>query len=293
MAYQNPAFYFYHLARDGAVSVINFPDNGTSTHPYYDNRMGELYKRTTSIGTTTNTLRMTVNITNFTEDRYPEIWALDTVIMGPTNLGGSGGQGGNRLNAFTNDGDIRDIMVDPTYTEDMNGTIQMFPLKPGWAATSEGESFNRIDLNTNTNTQSAGEPTDGGYIVAEYGEVWFTAKREMSRGPEPNWRHPWRRSQRRFVNDAGVSSTWLTGPARKTYRLTWRHLYGADRQIMLDMKEQTADWSYPFFFSPPDDAYPLVLVELDRDGDWEQDFLDPLISGTSDAVTLPLIEVLG
>jgi hypothetical protein len=133
----------------------------------------------------------------------------------------------------------------------------------------------------------------GGGAGTEATEIMFTTERELTRGPEPHWQHPWSRTQRQFTSDGGVTSTWITGAARKRYRLTWRALVGADRQVFLDMREQTANWSFPFFFRPPDDTFPTILMELDRDSDWVQDFDSPLDSGTSDAITMPLIEVLG
>ena len=137
---------------------------------------------------------------------------------------------------------------------------------------------------------SAGLKEDG---EPELTELFFTTKRELTRGPEPHWQHPWARTQRQFTSEGGVTSTWITGAARKRYRLTWRALVGADRQVFLDMREQTANWSEPFWFRPPDTTYPTILMELDRDSDWVQDFDSPLDSGTSDAITMPLIEVLG
>jgi hypothetical protein len=59
------------------------------------------------------------------------------------------------------------------------------------------------------------------------------------------------------------------------------------------MRAQTDQWSQPFWFLPPDTIYPPLLMELDRDSNWQQDFDDPLTTGTSDAVTMPMIEVLG
>ncbi len=61
---------------------------------------------------------------------------------------------------------------------------------------------------------------------------------------------------------------------------------------MLDMRTQTADWAFPFWFRPPDTAFPHVFVELDRDATFVQDFDNPQ-GGTSDRVTLNMIEVLG
>ena len=130
-------------------------------------------------------------------------------------------------------------------------------------------------------------------LEPELSELWYTKKLEMSRGPEPGWDHPWLRSQNRFTSESGVTSTWLTGKARKRFELTFANVFGADRQLLFDLQAQTFDWSEPFWFRPPDTDYATLLVELDRDSLWRQDRDNPFGSGTSDRVTLPLIEVLG
>lgn len=269
MAYQFPAFWFYHAARaaQNATCIPVSPDS--STYSLFDDRQGEVFAFESESGT---------SAFMYTDRQLtPEADAVDTVIIS-----------GHNWNTF----DILVLGVDSSNTGD---TIEM--LAQNEVTEANGVPIFRTltprDTTTYDRVQVQVVTPDGGPPFPELTEMYLTTKHEMARGPEPNWQHPWARTQRQFLSDAGVSSTWATGPNRKRYRLTWRHLYGPDRQIFLDMREQTDGWSRPFWMRPPDSAYPDLLVELDRDSDWVQDFANPLESGTSDRITLPLIEVLG
>ena len=289
MAYQNPAFYFYHALRDSQDIVTTPGSTQADQTPLYDSRIGALFQWDAAIGTVAVPSNKSVtfqlsgtgtynqlNDSSFAAD--PAAAAMDTCIIAGHNIGGM------EITAFTQYDAVDLYSPNTPIDVATNGQIVILPFTQGRTIPANTERLS-FTIRPNDDTYAA--------VIPEISELWFTQERELTRGPEPNWNHPYRTTQKRFESVGGVSSTWMTGPARKTYRLTWRHLFGADRQIFLDMKEQTDDFSQPFFFRPPDDAYPTILVELDRDAGWTQDFMDPLISGTSDQITLPLIEVLG
>ena len=263
MAYQNPAFYFYHAAREAQDATFNPAGITGDVHSLWDDRQGEVVA-------STNTGNVFIDVDR---ELTPEADAVDTMIVSGHNFAGlniqvfavpSGGGGGVP-------------MYPSTPVAEANGVPIIVDLTPEPTSTNDSIQLGIISSTT--------EP--------ELTELMFTTKRELTRGPIPGWQHPWQRTQRQFTSEGGVTSTWLLGAARKRFRLTWRHLVGADRQVFLDMREQTAQWSQPFWFRPPDTTYETALYELDRDSDWQQDFDSPLDSGTSDAITMPLIEVLG
>ena len=276
MAYQNPAFYFYHLGRI-STEVLALPASPTppDEFPVYDSRLGELFKWPSNL-TTSKQMRHAINSTT-----DPNVLLIDTLIVAGQNMGGA------RINCFTNPGAVDILNPDyfPNVDGSENGKTLLIPLT---AAVQGSATYIEVGF-SHYNPPNVGS----NLIVPEASEIWLTIERVMSRGPQPSWTHSWRRTQKRYESVGGVSSTWQTGPARKTWTLTWRNLHGADRQILLDGQDQTDDWSQPFWFRPPDTTYPTLLVELDRDADWQQDFSDPLIAGTSDKVTMPMIEVLG
>lgn len=269
MAYQNPAFYFYNHLR-ATLDASTSPTNQGDLFALYDSRLGELFAFDTDLAASTKHIIADLNQT-------AESNAIDTLIISGANCPGN---------------EMRVLSYPVTFGVDVvaRGPELVVPTPVPEPIVYELDSdFGTDDvLSLRVRTGSG-----SGAVFLEYSEVMFTTKRELTRGPNPGWDHPWQRTQNRFESPGGVTSTWQTGPARKRYTLTWSHLFGADRQIFLDMREQTNDWADPFWFLPPDDIYPIVFMELDRDSQWTQDHGNPLDSGTSDEVTLPLIEVLG
>jgi hypothetical protein len=230
----------------------------------FDDRQGEVV-------TFTNTGDVFVNVDR---ELTAEADAVDTMIISGHNFAGlniqvfavESGGGGTPVAMYPN-----------TPVAEANGVPIIIPLTP--VSTSPNDSVQLGIVGT--------------VSPAELTELTITTERTLTRGPVPRWTHPWRRTQEQFTSSAGVTSTWLTGAARKTWRITWRVLSGADRQVFLDLREQTNQWASPFWFRPPDSAYPTALYELDRDSDWQQDLDSPLDSGTADQITMPMIEVLG
>lgn len=271
MAYRDPSFYFYNGGRD-AVSVETIPSEVSNLKfPFFDSRLGEVYTFETDLTAAASKFVIIERQPGAVSD------AIDTIFV----VGGNFPGNSLRCSGWPTTVGVDETFLGPTLTVD---TPIVDPIEYTLNTSVTGFDFIALKLLGDVG------PVD---FLPEFTEVFFTTKRTMTRGPNPHWEHPWQRSQRRFTSDAGVASTWLTGPARKRYTLTWSHLFGADRQIMLDMREQTDDWSQPFFFTPPDTIYPTVFVELDRNSDWMQDHDSPLDTGTSDEVTLPLIEALG
>ena len=259
MAYQSPAFYYYHALRD-ATSITNNAAITGELDFLFDSRRGEIIQWTTGLDAGAKTITVQRENTAISD-------AVDHVILSGHNINGED------INIFADSGNL----IDSFYTvTEANGDTIVIPFD---STDSDAEINLRIIASASTT-----DPI--------WSEVFFTTKHEMSRGPRPDFDTSWRRNQQRFVNDAGVSSTFLQGAARKTYTLTWEQLVGTDRQIILDMREQTSDFSNAFWFLPPDDSFPIVFVELDRDASFIQDFDNPQ-GGTSDRVTLSMIEVLG
>ena len=241
MAYQAPAFYFYHAARVVQEATSLPAPTGTPEFRLYDDRLGEVFQF--EAATTGSCFVYTDRELTAAAD------AVDTIIITGHNFQSNG----------------LDIKADAVDSSDTGNTTPMLPLTTVTAA-------DRVPI-IETLTPRSTSPHDRVQLqiegvttpFPELTEIYWTTKREMVRGPEPGWEHPWVRTQRRFLSDGGVSTTWMTGPARKRFQLTWRYLEGDDRQIFLDMREQTDDWSRPFWFRPPDTTYPTLLVELDRD----------------------------
>lgn len=274
MAYQAPAFYFYHAARvSGLLDPANITtaptDVGISKSPLYDSRQGELYTPTLEI----QAVNHDTNI-DITGDTISNL--VDTILFTGGNFEG------NAVACFS---------YPTTIGVDAN-TLLAITTVPG-----PFEKVVKLDLTATPGTDdfitfriNPGVGPTG--FIPTVSEVWFSQERAMERGPDPGWDHPWVRSQNRFNTPGGVTSTWKTGGDRKRYNMTWNSLAGADRQILLDMRDQTDGWTQPWFFRPPDTEYPIVKVELDRDANWKNDIDDPLTAGTTDEVTLNMIESL-
>jgi hypothetical protein len=264
MAYQNPAFYFQHAARVAQnADATPQPADATAEFNLFDDRQGEPLTFESGPGVDVQTERVDTPAAN----------AIDTMIVSGHNWNGldldiiATEVGGGSPNPLLTGSTVTEADGVPIFREFAAAPISVWPVL-------------KVQLLL-------------GDTGTELTEIWWTQKRELTRGPEPHWDHSWRREQHQFTSQSGVTSTWLTGANRKRYSMTWRHLVGADRQVFLDLREQTDGWSRPFWMRPPDTIYPTLLMELDRDSDWRQDFDSPLDSGTSDAITMPLIEVLG
>ncbi len=269
MAYQNPAFYFYHGARE-ALSIAGFAPHSQVFDAIHDGRQGEPYFFATDFAAAD------FKVFEIERSDTPAADAIDTIIISGHNWTGA------NLGVTVSPTPV-DLLIPVRAVTEAAG-VPIFVTLTSTQVVAGGHEFMRLDVL---------DGTAPGTTVPEATEIFFTTKREMSRGPDPNWEHPWLRQQTQFTNEAGVTSTWLKGAARKLFSMTWRGLEGADRQLLFDLQAQTNDWSEPFWFQPPDDTYETLLVELERDADWTQDFLSPLDTGTTDEVTLELIEVLG
>lgn len=269
MAFQELAFYYYHGAREALIVNVTA---STGEEVLFDGRQGEIFvfpDDFTGLGG--------VATIQITRPDTPAADAVDHLIFSSHNFNGT------KINALTNPTAVDLIDPDPVVTV-ANGVPLVVPFTTTQAVQPDHE---QILVNIIQNTAP-------GSLVPELGEIFLTTKHTMSRGPDPGWDHPWVRSQQQFTNVAGVTSTWLNGTARKRFVFTWHSLGDADRQILFDLQDQTDDWSQPFWIAPPDDIYGEVLfMQLERDGAWKQDGDNPLGNGTTDEVTLPLIEVLG
>lgn len=275
MAYRAPSFYFFNLGREVGISNILIEPAVTQlAHPTFDGRQGELFQFEDSFGA-----NATKRLEYALDTSVPEHHLIDTVIISGHNMNGNDLQIVSRVPGT-------EIVYGPTEVVEANGELILAEFTPG--------TPDRDELAVEF-IQGSGSSLN----ITEYTEVFASIKRTpgganpVRGGPEFNWNHSWERTQRDFLNDAGVSSTLLLGAARKTWNLTWRNMTGTDRQIFLDMREQTSDWAHPFWFLPPDDAFPIQFVKMNANPQFIQDFINPGLAGVSDSITLPMIQVIG
>ncbi len=267
MSAQAVAFYTYHGFRESAA-VAAGGSAISAIEPLYDGRLGELTFYSNSLGVSAGSIRPVLEQNALSD-------AIDTVIIAGHNFQGA--------EIVVHGQPSVTAHVPPEYVvTETNRTPIKVPLTVAIDPTD-------TSLQVRVRTDGTG-PVDA--IVPQMTELWITTKHEMAKRPAPGWTAPWRRATQRFVNQDGVASTWMFGPARQTFRLTWEDLAGADLTILENMRAQTRDYTEPFWLQPPDDTMaPLIYVELDRDSDWEQVFEAPLNSGLGHRITLPLIEV--
>lgn len=262
MAYRTPALFFFHSLRE-AVSVID--PNINNIEAAYDSRTGEqaLWKTPMSGGS---------KVVTITRPDVAPNDDLDTIIITGHNFNGI--QIGSRGSPSA------DVLLAPTNVTENNGEPIL--------------NTNLVSKDVSVEPAYTFDLTIGGgsgSLVPRMSELFVTVKRELD-GIAPRWDHGYRTATRRFVNDAGVSSRLILGRARKQHRLTWPNLTGDDRQVLLDLEAQTSSFLHPFFFLPPDDAYPLQHVEIDSASNWRQSFSAPLAKGIADTVSLPMIEAV-
>lgn len=272
MSFIAPAFYYYHAAREAQSVTAN---DGGPINPVtrvFDSRQSDIFDWDGNVFTSGFPNK---RITLEREGDGTPSDGIDTVIVSGHNFPG------NRLTIFSNP-----ITIDVDTVTLLQYNVSEaagLPIIKALSQTTPGD-----DLITAQISQDGGPD-----IAPELTELFLTTQHVIGRGPEFGWSHDWRRTQRRVVNDAGVSATSLLGAARKTFTLTWQALEGADRDILLDMRVQTNDFSEGFWFRAPDTVYGTLFMEVDRDPRFVQDAQNPLDFGTADRVTLDLIEALG
>ncbi len=267
MSNQDMKLYTYNAGRAGVESVGPITGSATVNADYsslIDGRQSEILYATQDLVTSAFFLKFLLEQNALSD-------AIDTVIISGHNLNG----------AFITANTIpsADDLVNPNQEIiEANRETILVPLSP--AVNPADTRFQIFFVTTG--------PADA--IVPEVTEIFVTTAHTIKR-PEPGWDHGYRQAQQRFESQSGVSSTWLLGRSRKLYRFTWDNLTGADLTILENLRPQTNDFTEPFWLQPPDDSFPLVMVEIDRDADWQQMFEAPLASGLGHRVTLPLIEV--
>lgn len=269
MAYRPPVFYFQNAGRLGSARRVDFLFSSALTVGTAAQLIDGLLETPVTL---TDTLLTEAAFWILPLDGSAESQALDAVIVAGHNWSGAD----TLIRQF-------DSMVDlsvQTLVPVADGVLFVIPLTLN--TPYSGQVGIQIALLTN------GGPEDS--TVPSVTQLFATQARQMTRGPAFNWEHPWVRSQARFETPGGVSLAWQTGDARKTFRLTWENVTGDDLQILIDLREQTAFYSQPFFFLPPDDTFDLMHVEV-TDSDWSHDFYGSATPGHR--ITLTLREVLG
>ncbi len=267
MANQDLILFYYNAGRAGVEAGGSLAgravDNADRTSAI-DGRQGEILLAAVDLGTLNFFVEFPLEQNALSD-------AIDTVIVSGHNFTGA------NLSAFGDPSSTSLVPGTSTITEASRETIRVaLTVAPDSGDTSVQVFF-----------ASTG-PEDA--IIPELTEIFLTTAHTIQR-PLPGWDHGTRQAQQRFDNQSGGSSTWLLGRARQLYRFTWDNLTGADLTILENLRPQTNDFTEPFWLQPPDDSFPLVMVEIDRDSDWQQMFEAPLASGLGHRVTLPLIEV--
>ncbi len=265
MSNQDLILYTYNAGRaavEAGDSIDGRPIENADFSPVVDGRQGEILLATEDLGTANFHVNVPMEQNALSD-------AVDTVIVSGHNAIGAEilVRGRPSLTTFVSD----------TVTEENRSTI----FRTLSVAIEPTDDDLRVIFESNG-------PQDG--VSVELSEIFVTTAHTIKR-PLPGWDHGTRQAQQRFESQSGVSSTWLLGRARQLYRFTWDHLTGADLTILENLRPQSNDFTEPFWLQPPDDSFPLVMVEIDRDSDWQQMFEAPLASGLGHRVTLPLIEV--
>lgn len=278
MAYRDPEFYFSNLSREiatpfgGAFTTSSAP--GENPRRLYDGIAGfgvrDLFTFPTDLDASDKEFILTPQSPALEAE-----WALhDTVIIAGHNAAG------NDVNVI--DGAATDLL-NPDHT--LTAGVNVIPLT---AAYVSGATTVKIIKGLGS-----------GATVVSLSEVVVTRKRTLSRGPNPSWSHGWANSFTRHESPAGVSVKFPRsvaspsaplGQSQKTFKLTWEHISGADRQVFLDGRLQTSDWAHPFWFLPPDDEFDILQVEMSSDPVWRHHQTDN--AGQTDTVSIELIEVL-
>lgn len=263
MAYQNPSFNFLHAYRDAGASGLTVSPAAAATGPVdylIDDRAGSLCVAGSAA---TSGFWLVDRGAGTLED-------VDRLLI----------PAGHNL-------DGRSL----TISQDDNAGFT----SPTALATSiavSGSGLIDITLASITAERYVTVAIDTGASLAwEIGEVFLTRKRTLSRGPNFRWKHPSVDNVIAHTNAAGVESFRVIGAARKTYDLQWGWIDGADLTVLQEL-EAAVGTHTPFYFDPPDDSFPTVLVTLSELPDIEQDREVPA-TGHSHRYRLRMVETLG
>lgn len=271
MAYRNPAFYIFHEFPDATtITEINAPDSG-SKGLLYDYRQLERAQ-----WNATNPLAVEYKTTR------PEITTgvyqrIDTCIL---PAGTDFSDATSTFSVWTAD-DLAFTTGVVNHVNAVSLTGALIVEAFASAASSTSKPYARIVLASTV------------LSAASIGEIWITEKREMSRGPAANWDISSRSHSTTMTSMGGVDSSRITGASLKTFRLRWNVLGDADLAIIDDLLSE-AGTALPFYFTPPDDRYPeVMLCKLSREPQIRQQRGNPAASDPSYEVQLDLIEVAG
>ena len=274
MAYRNPAFYFAHAARTAGIGAISINNGAAAADSpldlLIDDRSGANFQYAADPVTA-----------SFIEvDRGVDFATLPTLDTWIIPAGNNFGEGG---------------IVTLEAEEDDNAGFSSPTSLHAPLAISEGDTALQFQAFATTSTQRFIRLQNNIAISTRalaWGELFFTQKRELTRGPDPEWDHPFVTNVFVSRSDAGVISTRVQGAAVQTFRMVFRNVSGADMQIFIDLFEAVGHDARPFYFDPPDDTLPTMLVRLIDAAGLQQDFLNPGLD-LSDRVTLELEELLG
>lgn len=270
MAYRDPVFYFYHAARHGAALGGSFAVSSARTVGGDPQLIDSLVDAPLTL---TDTLLTEVGSYTVPIDGTAISQAVDTLIVAGHNWEGAD------VSVLAQPSSLDLIASDPTVSV-ADGVAFPVALDQNVPFTSKTQL--EVQITTNGGAEDS--------TVPSVGELFFTQARTMTRGPMPNWDHPWRRWQERLATQGGVSHAWQTGVARKTFEMTWENVSGADLTLLTDMREQTAGYAHSFWFLPPDTDYGLIQVEVAGEPLWDHAWQG---SVPAHRVTLSLVEVLG
>lgn len=271
MAYRNPAFYLWHDLAEATTVNISAGSTKGSKGNAYDYRQDELLGWPSEASP---------NAESVAAEPRAEVSSgvyqfVDTLII-PAGSVFSGTASANLV-----------MDVDATYATSpqtylaptpIDETLQVLPLSSPAGSTSRGYCIIQLIRDTTS--------------TVEIGELYLSEKREMSRGPDPGWDISSRSHSTDAVSMAGVESSRITGASVTTFRLKWNALGAADMVIIDDLLTLCGT-ARPFYFAPPDDRYPeVMLCKLSRDPQMRQRRSNPG-AGIAYDLQLDLIEVTG
>lgn len=124
-------------------------------------------------------------------------------------------------------------------------------------------------------------------------ELWYTVRRTTTRGPEPGWTDQPLANVNETTLRSGARFAQVNGARRRQFSLSYAHLSDAERATFAtDLMNATLDGALPFWYWPPDDAEPPVLVHLTAAPGMVQDRANPRATSQAWNGSLSMIESL-
>jgi len=122
-------------------------------------------------------------------------------------------------------------------------------------------------------------------------ELWYTTRVSTTRGPEPGWTDQPLANVNETVLRSGARFGQKLGDRRRQFTLSYTHLSDAERATFAtSLLDATNDGALAFWYWPPDDTEPPVLVHLAAQLTMVQDRSNPRATGQAWNGTLSLLQ---